>query len=355
VTYPVVLIPGDGIGPEVTAAARRVLEATGVPIDWIVHEVGIPALDAGQDALPAAVLADIRATRTALKGPVSTPTGATFRSVNLSLRRELDLYLQVRPCRSWPGADRRQAVDVIVMRECTEDLYAGVELAPGEELTRTVAELLRTSGHHIATDAGLSLKPISASATRRAARLASSYAQARGRRRMTVVHKASVLRATDGNFLRVALAEGHSCGLLVDDLLVDTAAAELATQPETFDVIFTTNMYGDILSDLAAAVTGGVGLGAGVNLGDDIALFEPAHGTAPRHAGAGRANPVGAILSGALLLRHVGEEPAASAVERAVATAIANRQVTYDLTPGRTGDGALSTSGCADAIIARLS
>lgn len=308
----VVLLPGDGIGPEVTGAARRVLDATGVALDWDVREADASAVDA------------IRETGVALKGPLTTPRDGSKPSMNLALRRELDLFVQVRRCRSADGS-----IDVLVARETTEDLYAGVEFA-------------------VAPDAAFALKPVTAAAVRRAAAAVRQYAAANGRRRITVVHKASAIPVTDGLFLRVAREAFEGCEL--DDLLVDLAAAECVKDPARFDVVFTGNLYGDILADLLGAVVGSVGLVAGVNLGDNVAVFEPAHGSAPRHAGHDRVNPTGAILSGAMLLRHVGEAAAAERVERAVERVLTTgEQVTYDV--ARPGVEPVSTTAMAAAVI----
>lgn len=310
-----VLLPGDGIGPEVTAAARRVLDATGVALEWEVREADAAAVDA------------IREVGVALKGPLTTPRDGSAPSMNLALRRELDLFVQIRQGRSADGA-----VDVLVARETTEDLYAGVEFA-------------------VAPDAAFALKPVTAAAVRRAAAVVRAYAATNGRHRITIVHKATAIPVTDGLFLRAAREAFE--GSEVDDLLVDVAAAELVKHPSRFDVVFTGNLYGDILADLLGAVVGSVGLVAGVNLGDDVAVFEPAHGSAPRHAGHDRVNPTATILSGALLLRHVGEEAAAARVERAVAQVLtAGAHVTYDVVPP--GVEPVSTTAMADAVIAAL-
>jgi isocitrate dehydrogenase (NAD+) len=311
----VVLLPGDGIGPEVTAAARRVLDATGVALDWDVQEAD------------ASAVAAIREAEVALKGPLTTPRDGSQPSMNLALRRELDLFAQVRRCRSADGS-----VDVLVARETTEDLYAGVEFA-------------------VSADAAFAMKPVTAAAVQRAAAAVRAYATAEGRQRITIVHKASAIPVADGLFLRAA---GEAlAGCEVDDLLVDLAAAECVKNPGRFDVVFTGNLYGDILADLLGAVVGSVGLVAGVNLGDDVAVFEPTHGSAPRHAGQDRVNPTGAILSGAMLLRHIGEGAAADRVEQAVERVLTRgEQVTYDVAPP--GAEPVSTTAMADAVIAAL-
>lgn len=345
----VVVIPGDGIGPSVIEATRRVLDATGVALAWDEHEVGAAAFERGGDALPDAVVDAARGAGVVLKGPVTTPADGRFPSANLGLKRRLGLYVQVRRCRSY-WAD---GVDVLVAREATEDVYAGIELRAGSEAADDLAGRLRGQGFAVAEGAALTVKPASEAATRRAARAVAAAASAAGRRRVTVVHKATAMPATDGLFLRAAREELAAAGMEVDDLLVDLAAAELVKQPSRFDVIFTTNLYGDILADLAGAVVGSVGLVPGANYGDDVAMFEPAHGSAPRHAGADRVNPTAAILSGALLLRHVGEGAAATAVEWAVAEVLRRREcVTYDV--AAPGVDPVSTTAMTDAILTTL-
>lgn len=355
----VTLIPGDGIGQSVTDAACRVLDATGVDLEWDRHLVGAPALERGAESpLPESVLASIREHGLALKGPVATPSGSGFRSVNVALRRELDLFAQVRPCRSrrsTPGL-RTADIDVVVVRETTEDLYSGIEYASGEPATRELIAWLTTHGAAVHPDAGISIKPISGSASRRMLDFAFSWARDQGRRRVTIVHKATVMRATDGLFVTTAreVSREHP-GIDVDERQVDLTAALLVARPEELDVLVMPNQYGDILSDVAAAMIGGVGLAPGANYGDAVAMFEPAHGTAPRIADRGIANPVATILSGVLLLRHIGEADAADRVERAVDAVLADgERVTYDLRPGRDLSGAATTSEMTDAIIERL-
>ena len=335
-THRVTLVPGDGIGPEVTAAARRVIDATGVPIDWEV--VNVRAGD------PLEVpLASIAASGVALKGPVSTPVGKP--SPNVALRRALDLYVQVRRARSLTV---RRGVDVVVIRETTEDLYAGIEFEARSAAARTLIRSLGRDDLHL--DSALALKPLSEPAARRAVTFALAWARGNGRRKVTVVHKATTMPATDGLFLSVARdAAWDFPDVELDDLAVDTAAAQLVRRPQTLDVLVTTNLYGDILADVAAAVIEGVGTVAGGNFGDRIAVFEAAHGSAPRHAGLNRANPIAVILCGALLLHHLGEEDAAERMEAAVSAVVAEgRTLTYDLGGGAT------TSEVADAVVAAL-
>lgn len=348
----VTLLPGDGIGPEVTEAARRVLDASGAAIEWEVLEVGGTSLAAVGDPLPEAVLESVRRNGTALKGPVTTVAGSGFRSVNVRLRRELGLCCQVRLCRSFEGVPTRYpGVDVAVLRETTEDLYAGVELEAGSRRAREALAVLRAAGAELPARSGLSIKYASEVAVREMLAFALEWAQRNGRRKLTVVHKATVMRCTDGLFLSVArdVAAGYP-GIEVDDALVDNVAAQLVRSPERFDVLVTSNMYGDILSDLAAGLVGGVGLVAGGNFGGELALFEPGHGSAPRHACRNDVNPVATILSGAMALHHLGEAAAGRRVEEAVGRVLAEgRRVTYDIAPS--GRGAVGTSTVADAII----
>lgn len=353
----VVVLPGDGIGPAVVEATMEVLEATGIAFEWELHELGQRAFDDCGAALPESVVAAVLATGLAIKGPVATPVGAPYRSVNVALRRALDLYVQVRPLRSVPGAPSvHEGVNLAVVRETTEDLYAGVELMAGSAGASELIGLLAREGHDVAASTGFSVKPQSPEAARRALRRALKHAATHGHRRVTIVHKASVMRATDAVFLRegMALAQEHP-ELEVDAMAVDAAAAALVRTPQAFGVLVTTNLYGDILSDVGAAVIGGLGLAPGVNLGDAVAVFEAAHGTAPRHAGADRADPFAMVLSGALLLDHVGEPQAADRVRRAVAAVVRQgTDVTYDLRSAADLRPPVGTRRAARAVVERL-
>ena len=314
-TYRVVLLPGDGIGPEVVAAACDVLEATNVDFEWQAYRVGTAAVDAGEPLLPDEVVAAIEGSDAAFKGPVSTPIGRVgFRSVNVALRRAIGVFAQVRPSRSYPGIPTPfDDVDIVVIRDTTEDLYAGVEFAPHSPAVIEVAALARQLDQpSIPEGAGISVKFTSEAASRRIVEFAFDYARRHGRRKVTALHKASVMRATDGVFLSAArdVASSHS-DIEFEDQLIDNAVARIVQRPGDFDVLVMSNFYGDIVSDLAAGLTGGIGLAAGANYGAERALFEPAHGTAPKHAGQNDANPIAAILSGVLMLRHLGEHEAA--------------------------------------------
>jgi isocitrate dehydrogenase (NAD+) len=353
----IVVLPGDGIGPACVEATIEVLDATGIDVTWEFHDVGQRAFDACGDALPAEVLEAVRACGVALKGPVATPVGAPFRSVNVALRRALDLYAQVRPVRSPPGeVAAHRDVDLAVLRETTEDLYRGVEVMPATPDADHLLAWLAERGELLPPSTGFSLKPVSAEASRRAVQLAFNYAARTGRTRVTLVHKASVMRATDAVFLRegLALAEAHP-HLVVDSLAVDAAAAALVREPQALQLLVTTNLYGDVLSDVAAALVGGLGLAPGVNYGDDVAVFEAAHGTAPRSAGKDRANPFALILTGALLLEHVGEVEAATRVRAAVDAVLRDgTDLTADLRGPADERPAAGTRQAAQAVLARL-
>jgi isocitrate dehydrogenase (NAD+) len=336
--YDVTLIPGDGIGPEVMGAARAALEATGVRFNWQVEHAGAEVLDREGTPLPERVIEAIRRTRLAFKGPVTTPVGTGFRSVNVALRKALDLYAAVRPARSYPGtAARFGHVDIVVVRENTEDVYAGIEFGYQDQNTRELIEWINGHGHaDVREDVGVSIKLISRFGTERVVRYAFEYARGNGRRRVTAVHKANIMKSSDGLFLSVAreVAAAYP-DVQFDDLIVDNLCAQLVQHPEMFDVLVLPNLYGDIVSDLCAGLTGGLGIAPGANIGTEAAMFEPVHGSAPTIAGLNVANPTAAILSGVLLLRHVGESEAAGRLEQAVIDLLRDGEVrTADLPHG---------------------
>ncbi|MBA3691115.1 MAG: isocitrate/isopropylmalate dehydrogenase family protein [Actinobacteria bacterium] len=348
----VTLIPGDGIGPEVSAACTLVLDATGVGIDWIEHGAGARALEAEGSLLPDQTLRSIRATRVALKGPITTPVGTGFRSVNVALRQELDLFAAVRPARALPGVPvRHPDVDLVVIRENTEDLYRGIEFERGsDEAAALRDELRRLAGFEVRGDAGITVKPISVTGTRRIVRFAFDHATSNGRSTVTLGHKANVMRYSDGLFLSTASEEAaNHPETEFREMQIDQLSMRLAREPNAFDVLLLPNLYGDILSDLCAGLVGGLGLMPGANIGWEYAVFEPVHGSAPDIAGLGKANPIAMILSGAMMLRHLGEARAASAVERAVDTVLAAGVV-------RTGDlgGTSATAEMGEAIAEAL-
>jgi len=359
VSHRVTLIPGDGIGPELAEATRRVLEATGVAFDWDVQHAGADVMDQhGGNPLPETVLDSIRETKVAIKGPITTPVGSGFRSVNVALRQTLDLYGQVRPSKSYKGVrSRYEDVDLVLIRENTEDLYAGIELEEGEAATAEAIETIaRLTGRTIRADSGLSIKPISITATRRIVQFAFDQARTLGRRKVTAVHKANIMKFTDGLYLRVAgEVAAENTDIEFEDRIVDNMAMQLVQKPELYDVMVCPNLYGDVLSDLCAGLTGGLGIAPGANYGTDAALFEPVHGSAPKYAGQNKANPTAMMLSGVMMLHHLGERDAAVRMEQAIAGVIADgRDVTYDLKQDRDDPTAVGTSQMADAIIARI-
>ncbi len=353
------LIPGDGTGPELTEATRRVLEATGVEFDWDVREAGADVMDRyGGNPLPDEVLDAIRETGVALKGPITTPVGGGFRSVNVALRKSLDLYAQVRPCKTYPGVRTRfEDVDLIVVRENTEDLYAGIEYEQGTEEVHELIEWIKSKGGELAhEDAGISIKPISITGTRRIVQFAFDYARRNGRRKVTAVHKANIMKFSDGLYLHVAreVAEQNS-DIEFDDRIVDNMCMQLVQRPEEYDVLVLPNLYGDVLSDLCAGMIGGLGLAPGANFGEGIAIFEPTHGSAPKYAGQNKVNPMAQMLSGMLMLRHLEEQEAADSLEQAIAEVIREgKSVTYDMKPRRDDPTAVGTSEVADALIQKL-
>lgn len=337
--YRVTLIPGDGTGPELVAATRRVLEATGVAFDWDIREAGADVMDKYGTPLPDEVLDSIRTNKVALKGPITTPVGTGFRSVNVAIRKALDLYANLRPARTMQGIPVcHEDVDVVVVRENTEGLYAGIE-------------------HDvIPNEAAESIRIITRRATERIVRFAFEYAKANDRRQVTAVHKANILKATDGLFLRVAyeIAEQYP-GIEFNDRIVDNMCMQLVQRPREYDVMVMPNLFGDIVSDLASGLVGGLGVAPGANYGAGLAVFEPVHGSAPKYTGQNKVNPTATILSGALMLHYLGERDAARRVQSAVAAVIAKgKYVTYDLKPSRDDPTAVGTQEMADAIIAAL-
>ncbi|HET9311048.1 MAG TPA: isocitrate/isopropylmalate dehydrogenase family protein [Actinomycetota bacterium] len=329
-THRVTLIPGDGIGPEVAAAARLVLDAADVGIEWIERHAGTAALEDYGELMPEETLRAIRDSRVALKGPITTPVGTGFRSVNVALRQGLDLFGAVRPARALPGVPiRHPSVDLVVVRENTEDLYAGIEFERGSSEAAALREELRTlGGYELRDDAGITVKPISVSGTRRIVRFAFEYARANGRKQITVGHKAPVMRYSDGLFLRTAQQESRAYpDIGWDEVQIDHLTSRLASRPAQFDVLLLPNLYGDIISDLCAGLVGGLGLIPGANIGWEYAVFEPVHGSAPDIAGQGKANPIAMILSGAMMLRHLGQQTAAENVEWAVDEVLARGEI----------------------------
>jgi isocitrate dehydrogenase (NAD+) len=355
----VTLIPGDGTGPELVEATRRVLEATGVGFDWDVQPAGEEVMhEHGGNPLPEQTLDSIRRNKVALKGPITTPVGGGFRSVNVGLRKELDMYAQVRPCKSYPGVRSRFSdVHLVIIRENTEDLYAGIEYEEGTPEAEELISWIESKGGKLRwRDAGISIKPISVTGTRRIFDFAFDWARRNGRKQITAVHKANIMKFSDGLWLRVArevAAENED--ILFNDRIVDNMCMQLVQRPEEYDVLVLPNLYGDVLSDLCAGMIGGLGMAPGANHGDDVAVFEPTHGSAPKYAGQNKVNPMAELLSGMLMLRHLDETDAARRLERAIADVISEgERVTYDMKPTRDDPTAVGTSEVADAIIERL-
>jgi isocitrate dehydrogenase (NAD+) len=333
VSYAVTLIPGDGIGPELADAARAVLEATGIGFDWDVQQAGEATIATEGTPLPDRVVESIRRNGVAIKGPITTPVGSGFRSVNVGLRQALELYANVRPARSMQGVETRyQNVDLIIVRENTEDLYAGIE-------------------HRVGPDAAESIKIITRAASQRIARYAFEYALRNGRHKVTAVHKANIMKLSDGLFLEscAQVAAEYEGRIAFEDRIVDNMCMQLVQKPELYDVLVLPNLYGDIISDLAAGLVGGLGVAPGANIGEKAAVFEPVHGSAPKYAGQNKANPTALILSAALMLRHLGETSAADVVEEATRAVIAEGQtVTYDL------GGSAGTREFGQAVASRV-
>jgi len=358
-TYTISLIPGDGIGPEITEATRRCVDATGVKIKWEVVEAGSDVMDKYGTPLPKEVLDSIRKNKIALKGPITTPIGKGFRSVNVALRKELDLYACVRPCKSYRGVrSRYENIDLVIVRENTEDLYAGIEFEEGKKETKDLIEQIeRLSGKNINKDSGVSIKPISVTGTKRIVKYAFDYAVKNKRRKVTAVSKANIMKHTDGLFLAVAkeVSKKYEGKVEYEERLVDNMCMQLVQKPELYDVLVLPNLYGDILSDLCAGLVGGLGMAPGANIGKDTALFEPTHGSAPKYKGKNKVNPVAMILSAVLMLRHIGEKEAADKLEAAVSKVIDDgKNVTYDMKPRPDDPTAVGTSQMADAIIGAL-
>ncbi len=355
--HEITLIPGDGIGPEVTEATQKVLKATGVAFKWDLAYAGDSAQDAFGTPLPDYVLESIKRNRVALKGPVTTPVGSGFRSVNVALRRMLDLYVCLRPYKIYPGVPTRyENVDVVVVRENTEGLYSGIEFKKGTHEARKLLNLIyETTNEKVREDSGFSIKMISRTASERIVRFAFEYARANGRTKVTAVHKANIMKYSDGLFLATArdVARNYP-DIEFDDVIVDTVCMQLVRHPDRYDVLVLPNLYGDFISELCAGLVGGLGVAPGANLGDDIAVFEPTHGSAPKYARQNKVNPIAMMLSGVMMLRHLGEREAADRLEGAISEVIAEgKNVTYDLKLNR-DDSPVGTSQVADAVIEKL-
>ena len=346
------------MGPEICDATVRVLEATGVEFDWDVQPAGEAAIKDYGTPLPDRVLDSVRTNKVALKGPITTPIGSGFRSVNVALRQALDLYALVRPVKAYKGArNMRDDLDFVIVRENTEDIYAGIEFEQGTpDAKHLIQEISDLAKKKIRPDSGLSIKPISISGTERIVEFAFDYARKHGRRKVTAVHKANIMKHTDGLFLAVArkVAEKNP-DIEFEDRIVDNMCMQLVLRPKEYDVLCCPNLYGDIISDLGAGMIGGLGLAPGANIGSNGAVFEATHGSAPKYAGMNKVNPMAVMLSGVMMLRHLDEPAAADNMERAIANVIAlGQNVTYDMKERRDDPSAVGTSQVADAVIAQL-
>lgn len=363
-THEVTLITGDGVGPELAAAARQCVDATGVKVQWDVQEAGLDVMARTGTPLPDATMESVRRTRCALKAPITTPVGTGFRSINVHMRQALGLFACIRPCKYYPGvrtffSDR--SVDLVIVRENTEDLYAGIEFEAGQPATGELFDYLNKispqrpirSGRG---ETGISIKPISVSGSERIVRCAFEYARENGRRKVTAVHKANIMKYSDGLFLATArkVAEQFS-DIEFEDRIVDNMCMQLVQKPELYDVLVLPNLYGDILSDLCAGLVGGLGMAPGANIGPEGAVFEATHGSAPKYKGQNKVNPTALILSAMLMLRYLKETDAAERLEKAVAAVVAEgKDVTYDMKADRDDPTAVGTREMADAICRKL-
>lgn len=362
--YDVTLITGDGTGPELAEAARKCIDATGVKINWDLQEAGVDVMARTGTPLPDSVMASVRRTRCALKAPITTPVGTGFRSINVHLRQELGLFACIRPCKTYAGVRtyfNKLGINLVIVRENTEDLYAGVEFEMGKPETGELIEFINKlpSDKKIKTkgnETGISIKPISVSGTERIVRCAFEYARSHGRKKVTAVHKANIMKHTDGLYLATAQRVAKEFpDIQFDDRIVDNMCMQLVQTPEAYDVLVLPNLYGDILSDLAAGLVGGLGVAPGANIGPNGAVFEATHGSAPKYKGLNKVNPTALILSGMLMLQHLGETDAAARLEHAVSSVIAEgKSVTYDMKPDRNDPTAVGTREMAEAICQRL-
>jgi isocitrate dehydrogenase (NAD+) len=354
----VTLITGDGIGPEIAEAARKCIDATGAGIKWDIAEAGLEVMERLGTPLPDATAESIKKTGVALKAPITTPVGTGYRSINVHLRQTLDLYACLRPSKSYKGVrSRYTGIDLVVVRENTEDLYAGIEFEKGKDDTAEIINWInRHSKRQIGDDTGISIKPISVRATERIVRFAFDYARKIGRKKVTSVHKANIMKFSDGLWLDVSreVAKQYP-DVEFEDRIVDNMCMQLIQKPELYDVIVLPNLYGDIISDLCAGLVGGLGVAPGANIGEKVAIFEATHGSAPKYKGQNKVNPTALILSGVMMLRHIGKMAEADKLETAVAAVIAEgKNVTYDMKPDRNDPTAVGTSEMADAIIEKI-
>lgn len=355
----VTLIPGDGIGPEITEVARRCVEATGVSIQWDVVQAGASVMEKYSTPLPGEVIDSIKENKVAWKGPITTPIRGGFRSINVALRKILNLYMCLRPYKYYPGVRSRfQGVDLVVIRENTEDLYAGVEFEQGKLTTKKFIDFVyEATGARLKEDSGISIKSISISASRKIVKAAFEYALTNGRRKVTAVHKANIMKFSDGLFSTVAreVAQAYQGKVEFEERLVDNMCMQLVQKPQNYDVLVLPNLYGDIISDLCAGLVGGLGVAPGANIGDEYAVFEPTHGSAPKYRGMNKVNPTGMILSGVMMLRWIGEIEAANKLENALAEVIKEgKKLTYDFKPTPDDPTAVGTREMGEAVIEKL-
>lgn len=357
--HKITLIPGDGIGPEVILAARKCIEATGVKIEWEEAIAGEEAQEKFGELLPQSTLDSIKRNKIALKGPIITPVAEGFRSVNVAIRQRLDLYACLRPAKSYPGVKNiAKDIDLVVIRENTEDLYAGIEFEVGESKTKKIIKMVKNyTDKEILPDSAISLKPISRTASERIVRFAFEHALKNKRRKVTAVHKANIMKFTDGLFLNIArqISNEYASKVAFEDRIVDNMAMQLVQKPQDYDVIVLPNLYGDIISDLCAGLTGGLGVSPGANIGDDIAVFEAVHGAAPKYKGKNKVNPTAMILSGIMMLKYLKENLPAQRLEKALVQVLSEAKfVTYDLKPTRDDPTAVGTQEMAEAVIEKL-
>ena len=356
--HKITLIPGDGIGPEISEATKRVIDATGIQIEWDIQNAGVDVYEKEGSPLPDRVIESIKKNGVAIKGPVTTPVGTGFRSVNVTLRQTLDLYACVRPCKSYKGTRTKyDNIDIVIVRENTEDLYAGIEFKKGEDDTLELIDFIKDkTSKEIRRNSGISIKPISVEGTERIVRYAFEYARDNGREKVTAVHKANIMKHSDGLFLEVArdVAKSYT-DIEFEDRIVDNMCMQLVQKPELYDVLVLPNLYGDIVSDLAAGLIGGLGMAPGANIGEKGAIFEPTHGSAPKYKGLNKVNPFAMMLSGVLMLNHIGERDAGDRLNKVISDIIEEgKDVTYDMKPDPDDPSAVGTSDVADAIIKRL-
>ncbi len=356
--YIITLIPGDGIGPEITEAMVKVVEATGVDIEWDVVNAGAEVYQKEGTVLPRKVIDSLKKNKVGIKGPITTPVGTGFRSVNVAMRKLFNLYACVRPCKSYPGVKSiYDNIDLVVIRENTEDLYAGIEFKKGNSETKELINFIKEKkAAGIRGDSGISIKPISASASENIIRFAFEYARKNNRKKVTGVHKANIMKYSDGIFLEVfkKVASEYD-DIESEDRIVDNMCMQLVQKPQLYDVLVLPNLYGDIISDLAAGLVGGLGVAPGGNIGKDIALFEPTHGSAPKYKGLNKVNPTAMMLSAVLMLKYIEEQECAGILERAIAENIREgKYVTYDLKPNRNDPTAVGTSEFADAVVKKI-